>query len=221
MTRLRCLSLCACLGLSLTTLACGSGGSGAAKPWDQGRIANTGTDWWVNVTKGVFFFSVKITNSYLADKAGAATVISFTEGLIDKITPGAALASLLPTSGEVQPWTYDQGSDYTKDGPATATNFADATTYVDGAADPIFGVDPITGSTRTYQPVALTWELYTNGSTTTLQRMDAKIAQMASPGDAGKLFNDILSFSQYTPAPVGTIVWTQCTGSDPNPCGTL
>jgi hypothetical protein len=169
----------------------------------------------------VFFFSVKITNSYLADKAGAATVISFTEGLIDKITPGAALASLLPTSGEVQPWTYDQGSDYTKDGPATATNFADATTYVDGAADPIFGVDPITGSTRTYQPVALTWELYTNGSTTTLQRMDAKIAQMASPGDAGKLFNDILSFSQYTPAPVGTIVWTQCTGSDPNPCGTL
>jgi len=70
MTRLRCLSLCACLGLSLTTLACGSGGSGAAKPWDQGRIANTGTGWWVNATKGVFFFSVSLSNSYLTDKAG-------------------------------------------------------------------------------------------------------------------------------------------------------
>jgi len=107
MTRLRCLSLCACLGLSLTTLACGSGGSGAAKPWDQGRIANTGTGWWVNATKGVFFFSVSLSNSYLTDKAGGATVISFTEGLINKITPGVAPASLLPTSGEVPPWTYD------------------------------------------------------------------------------------------------------------------
>jgi hypothetical protein len=169
----------------------------------------------------VFFFSVSLSNSYLTDKAGGATVIGFTEGLIDKITPGASAASLLPTSGEVPPWTYDQISNYTMNGPATATNFADATTYVDGAADPIFGVDPSTGSTRTYQPVALTWELYTNGSTTAPQQMDAKIAQMASQGDAGKLFNDILSFPQYTPAPVGTITWTQCTGSDPNPCGTL
>ena len=212
MTRLRCLSLCACLGLSLTTLACGSG---AAKPWDQGRIANTGTEWWVNVTKGVFFFSVSISNSFLADKAGGATVISFTEGLINKITPGVAPASLLPTPGQVQPWTYDQTSDYTKDGPVTANNSVDATNYIDGAADPFFD------STRSYQPVALTWELYTNGSTTTPQQMDAKIVQMASQGDAGKLFNDVLTFSQYTPAPVGTITWTQCTGSDPNPCGSL
>jgi hypothetical protein len=214
MTRLRSLSLCACLGLSLTTMACGSGGSsGAAKPWDQGRIANTGTEWWVNATKGAYFFSIQITNSFLADKAGAATVISFTEGVINKITPSTtAPASLLPTSGEVAGWTYDQTSDYTKAGPATANNAADATNYIDGAADPIF--DP----TRTYQPVALSWEVYTNGSATTPQQIDAKIVQMVSSGDAGKLYNDVLTFSQYDPQ---NIPWTQCTGSDPTPCGTL
>jgi hypothetical protein len=203
-------------------MACGSGGSsGAAKPWDQARIANTGTDWWVNATKGVFFFSIKITNSFLTDKAGAATVISFTEGVINKITPSTtAPASLLPTSGEVPPWTYDQTpGGYTMNGPVTANNFTDATNYVDGAADPIYGVtNPAVGSTRSYQPVAFTWELYTNGSATTPQAMDAKIVQMASSGDAGKLYNDVLTFSQYDPQ---NVPWTQCTGSDPNPCGTL
>jgi len=142
-------------------------------------------------------------------------VISFTEGLINKITPRCGASLVAADIWRVPPWTYDQTSDYTKDGSVTATNSIDATTYIDGAADPFFD------STRSYQPVALTWELYTNGSTTTPQGMDAKIVQMASRGDAGKLFNDILSFSQYTPPPVGSVAWTQCTGSDPNPCGSL
>ncbi len=144
-------------------------------------------------------------------------MISFTEDAIRKITASTtAPASLLPTSGEVAGWTYDQtpGS-YTMNGPVTANNSIDATNYIDGAADPIF--DP----TRTYQPVALSWEVYTNGSATTPQQMDAKIVQMASSGDAGKLFNDVLTFSQYAPLPSGNIPWTRVTGSDPTPCGTL
>jgi hypothetical protein len=200
-------------------MACGSGGTGVVKPWDQARVANTGTDWWVNATKGVFFLSIKITNSYADDAVGRATVIGFVEDVIGKITPGAAPASLLPTSGEVQPWTYDPTSDYTKDGPASASNFVDATNLFDGAADPIFGVEnPLSGvSTRSYQPVGLAWGVYTDGATPE-HKMDAKVIQMASKGDAGKIYNDVLTFSQYSP---DNIPWTACTGPDPNPCGTL
>ena len=220
MTRLRCFSLCACLGLLLTTMACGSGGSsGAAKPWDRARIANTGTDWWINATKGVFFLSIKITNSYVDDTAGRASVISFVEDVIKKITPGATPASLLPASGDVPPWTYDQTSADTAAGPATANNFDAATALFDGAADAIFGVAvPFTPSTRSFQPVSLVWGVYTNGAAPP-QRMDAKVVLMASQGDAGRLYTDVLSYSQYAPAPVGSLDWKECTGSDPNPCG--
>jgi hypothetical protein len=203
----------------LTTLACGSGGSGAAKPWDEGRIANTGTDWWVNATKGVFFLSIKIKNSYADDTAGRASVITFVEDVIKKITPGATPASLLPASGEVQPWTYDPNGPNTAAGPATANNFDAATALFDGAADALFGVtDPFSPSTRTFQPVGLAWGVYTDGAT---YGMDAKVVQMASQGDAGKLYTDVLTYSQYLPAPVGSLDWKECTGSDPNPCGTL
>jgi hypothetical protein len=210
-------------------MACGSGGgrgggspdSGAAKPWDQARIANTGTDWWVNATKGAFLFSIKITNSYQDDAAGRASVITFVEDAIKKITPGATPASLLPASGEVQPWTYDQTSADTAAGPATANNFDAATALFDGAADALFGVTtPFVPSTRTFQPVSLVWGLYTNGATPE-QKMDAKVVQMASQGDAGKLYTDVLTYSQYAPAPVGSLDWKECTGSDPNPCGAL
>jgi len=66
MTRLRSLTLCACLALSLAAMACSSsssdggvkggpggaaGGSGSSL-WDEARIANTGTDWWLNIRKG-------------------------------------------------------------------------------------------------------------------------------------------------------------------------
>ena len=216
MTRLRSLSLCACLGLSLTTLACGSGGSsGAAKPWDEGRIANTGTDWWMNATKGVFFLSIKITNSY--DVAGRATVISFVEDVIKKIAPGATPASLLPASGEFTGWTYDPNSPDTAAGPAPASSFQAATDLFDGAADALFGVSvPFTPSTRSFQPVGLVWGVYTDGAT---HGMDAKVVQMASQGDAGRLYTDVLTYSQYLPAPVGSLAWKECTGSDPNPCG--
>jgi hypothetical protein len=214
----------------LTTLACGSGGSGgggtggtggsggsgATKPWDEGRIANTGTDWWVNATKGVFFLSIKITNSYADDAAGRATVISFVEDVIRKIAPGATPASLLPASGEFTGWTYDPNSPDTAAGPAPASNFDAATALFDGAADAIFGVAvPFTPSTRSFQPVRLVWGVYTDGAT---HGMDAKVVEMASQGDAGKLYTDVLTYSQYAP---DNIPWKECTGSDPNPCGAL
>jgi hypothetical protein len=166
----------------------------------------------------VFFLSIKITNSYLDDTAGRASVISFVEDVIKKIAPGATPASLLPLSGEIQPWTYDPTSADTAAGPATANNFKAATDLFDGAADAIFGADSAGVLTRTYQPVSLVWAVYTNGAAPP-QRMDAKVVLMASQGDAGRLYTDVLSYSQYAPAPVGSLAWKECTGPDPNPCG--
>jgi hypothetical protein len=202
------IAACACAAPPVD--AGGSGGADGAvtKPWDQGRVANAGTEWWVNAIQGVFFFSIKITNSYQADMVGRATVINFTEGMINKITPSTtAPASLLPASGEVTGWTYDQTSDNTKNGPVTATDFLAATNYIDGAAEPIFD------TTRSYQPLALAWEVYANGP---YHQMDVKVVQMASKADARTLYRDVLTFSQYAPQ---NIPWTQCAGSDPNPCG--
>jgi hypothetical protein len=201
-------------------MACGSGGTGAAKPFDNGRIANTGTSWWINVTKGVYFFSIKITNSYKDDAAGRATLISFTEDVLNKITPSTtAPASLLPAENEIAGWTYDQTSGYTMNGPALASTFQAATDLFDGAADPLFGVDSLGATIRSYVPVSLAWEIYTDGATTE-HKMDAKIVQMASKTDAGKLFTDLVdgTYSQYKPS---IIPWVQCTDSDPNPCGVL
>jgi hypothetical protein len=198
---------CACAVPPVDAGGSGSADGAVTRPWDQGRIANTGTDWWVNATSGVFFFSIKITNSYPDDTAGRATVINFTEVMIDKITPSTtAPVSLLPVSGEVAGWTYDQTSDYTKNGPVTASDFMAATNYIDGAAEPIFD------TTRSYQPLALAWEVYANSS---YHQMDVKVVQMASKADAGMLYRDVLSFLQYAPQ---NIPWTQCVGSDPNPC---
>ncbi|MGO9291786.1 MAG: hypothetical protein ACLQIJ_23895, partial [Polyangia bacterium] len=62
MTRLRLLGLCACLVLSLTTIACGSSNSGPST-WDQSRIANTSSDWWLNALKGEYYFSFDISSA--------------------------------------------------------------------------------------------------------------------------------------------------------------
>lgn len=213
MTRLRCLGLCACLGLSLTTMACGSGGSSsAAKPWDQGRIANTGTQWWVNATKGAFFFSMLFGPSYATDTAGQATAISFTEDAIKKLTPTTATpASLMPAPNEVAGWIYDPNSPDSVTGPAVANNFDAATALFDGAADPIFPNPP-----RSYVPVSLAWEVYGNTSTNPYQTIDAKIIQLPSSANAGRFYTDLLSESQYSK---DNNPWSECTGSDPNPCG--
>lgn len=213
MTRLRCLSLCACLGLLLTTMACGSGGgSGVAKPWDQARLANTGTDWWINATKGAFFFSVLLANSY-ADTAGRASAISFTESVINKLTPSTTdPTSLMPAP--TPDWPYDPNSTYSVNGPAVAHNNAEATDLVDGAADPLFD------STRSYQPVLLVWEVYDKPNSSPYETMNVKILQMASQANAGQIYNDLLTWPQYSDqAAGGDIPWSQCTGADPNPCG--
>ena len=216
MTRLRCLGLCACLGLSLTTMACGSGG--AAKPWDQGRIANTGTEWWVNATKGAYFFSMLFGPSYATDTAGLpntagqATVIAFTEDVIKKLTPAtAAPASLMPAPNEVAGWIYDPNSPDSVTAPAVANNADQANNLLDGSAAPIFPNPP-----RSYVPVSLAWEVYGNTSTNPYQTIDAKIVQLPSSANAGQFYTDLLSEPQYSK---DNNPWSECTGSDPNPCG--
>jgi hypothetical protein len=222
MTRLRSLTLCACLALSLAAMACSSsssnggvkggpggaaGGSGSSL-WDEARIANTGTDWWLNVRKGAYYFSLDITPSFEDDTVGREDVINFGKALAAKLTSGSpAPASLAPTANEVSGWTYDPDSARTASGPAVATNGTQAENLIDGGAAAFFD------GTKSYQAKGLAWEIYASGTYT----LDLQVWQMANAADATLLYTDLInSSSLYSNAP-----FVACSGTDPaNPCGT-
>ena len=203
MTRLRCFCLCACLALSLTAMACGS--SNSSEGWDQARVGNTGYGWWVNAIKSAYYFEVKITPSAQEDATGRATVITFAQKVVSRVTSStAAPATLVPTADESSGWTLDQNQPKTANGVATATDSTSAVALVDGAADPFYD------SSKSYQAKGLAWEVYTNGT----YSVDLKVWQMASAHDASLVYADLKLDSLYA-----NVTWTECSGTDTaNPC---
>jgi hypothetical protein len=216
MTRSNCFGLCACLALSLTALACGSSNSGPSTggSWDQARMGTTGTKWWINATKGAYFFSNQIGPSYECEADGQTQVIDFTKAMTAKLTSGSpGPMTLLPTSGEISGWAYgvDDITNQTIT-PQGATTQMAATDLIDGGADPFF--------TTSYSASAFGMETYQKDT----YLLDARVWQMASAADAGKLFTGLLSNSLYSQA---NIRWQPCTETtcpppvptaDPNKC---
>jgi hypothetical protein len=235
MTRPKCLSLCACLALLVTAMECGSsksdgggkggagaggggvggaggaaggaGGGGASKVWDEARIANTGTDWWLNIRKGAYYFSLDITPAYQDDVVGRKAVIDFGKAVAAKLTSASpAAATLVPAANEVSGWTFDPIADKTASGPAIANDPNTAEDLIDGGAAAFFD------GTKSYQAKTLAWENYINDT----YQMALQVWQMPNTADAVLLYTDLLtSSSLYKNAS-----FTPCSGTDPaNPCG--
>ena len=227
MTRLRSLTLCACIALSLAAMACsssssdggvkggsaaggtggGAAGSSGSSLWDEARIANTGTDWWLNIRKGAYFFSLDITPAYQDDTVGRKAVIDFGEAVAAKLTSASpAPATLVPAANEVSGWTLDPGNYKTASGPAVATDGTEAEGLIDGGAAAFFD------GTKSYQAKGLAWENYVNDT----YQLALQVWQMANAADATKLYTDLInSSSLYSNAP-----FSPCSGTDPaNPCG--
>jgi hypothetical protein len=176
--------------------------------WDEARIANTGTDWWLNIRKGAFYFSLDITLSYQDDIVGRADVISFGKAVAAKLTSAApGPATLVPAANEVSGWAFDPGESKTAAGPAVATNGTAAENLIDGGAAAFFD------GTKSYQAKALAWENYMNDT----YQLVLQVWQMANVADATLLYTDLInSSSLYSNAP-----FVACSGTDPaNPCGT-
>jgi hypothetical protein len=184
-----------------------AGGSGSSL-WDEARIANTGTDWWLNIRKGAYFFSLQITPAYQDDTVGRADVISFGKAVAAKLTSASpAPATLVPAANEVSGWTFDPGSYKTATGPAVATNGTQAEALIDGAAAAFFD------GTKSYQAKGLAWEDYINDT----YQLALQVWQMANTADATLLYTDLLTSSSL----YGNAPFTACSGTDPaNPCGT-
>ena len=213
MTRLRCLGLCACLGLSLTVVACGSsnsngggGGASGSTGWDEARIANTGTAWWLNATKGAYFFAAQISPSPTDDATGKTTVIDFAQKVVAKLKSGTPTpASLIPAANEIPSWAYAQDQDHTAtaNGPIVVTSQTSATDLIDGGADPFY--------TSSYSASGMAQEFYTNGT----YIIEIRIWQMGSTTQAKALFTGLLADSLYS---CDNYPWTQVSPSDPKPC---
>jgi len=82
----------------------------------QARIANTGTDWWLNIRKGAYFFSLDITRALQDDTVGRKAVIDFGKAVAAKLKSASpAPATLAPAANEVSGWTFGPGQ---RHGPA-------------------------------------------------------------------------------------------------------
>jgi hypothetical protein len=186
----------------------GAAGSSGSSLWDEARIANTATDWWLNTRKGAYYFSLDITPAYQDDTVGRKAVIDFGKAVAAKLTSASpAPATLVPTANEVSGWTYDPDSARTAAGPASATNGVAAEALIDGGAAAFFD------GTKSYQAKGLAWEKYVSG----IYILDLQVWQMANVADATLLYTDLLkSSSLYSNAS-----FVACSGTDPaNPCGT-
>jgi hypothetical protein len=166
----------------------GTGGTASTKPWDAGRVSNTGTDWWVNARRGTYYFAVKLQNSYEDDLAGKAAAIEFANAVAAKIGAGTAtpaIATLVPASNEVGGWTYDPDNAKTASGPAVATTHQKAEEYIDGSAAPFY--------TASYSAAGFAWANYVKSA----YLLELTIWQMASAADTTKLYGDLLSLPLY------------------------
>ena len=213
MTRSSCFGLCVCLALSLTVLACGSSNSnpGTSAPWDQARIGDAGTNWWVNARKGAYFISAQFSPSYVDSATGRALVITFTQSVLAKLKAGAAPATLVPAASELPGggWQLDPQEPKTASGPGVATTEDEAVALIDGSASPFYCTDLTSQKdcSKLYQATGLAWEIYAKDPS---YLIELKVWQMASAADATALYSDLLKNSLYS-----NVTWVDCTGSDP------
>lgn len=166
----------------------GTGGTASTKPWDAGRISNTGTDWWINARRGTYYFAVRLQNSYEDDLAGKAAATEFANAVAAKIGAGTAtpsIGTLVPAASEVSGWTFDPDNAKTSSGPAVATTHAKAEEYIDGSAAPFY--------TASYSAAAFAWENYAKAS----YLLELTIWQMASASDTTQLYSDLLKLPLY------------------------
>jgi hypothetical protein len=218
MIRSRRFGLCACLVFSLTAVACGSSTStpsttgtpsgtatstssstGASSSWDQARLGNTTTAWWLNAQKGQFFLAVKLKGSPADDTTGRALEVKVAQVIAKK--SGSSALALLPSVSELPgTWVTDPDITYTDKGPAVADNLTDITVWIDGGADPFF--------TSAYSAKALAWANYV-ASDDTGYAFDLRVWQMASAADAKKLYSDLLGNSLYN-----NVTWATCGATD-------
>jgi hypothetical protein len=214
MTRSGCIGVCAGLALSLFALGCGSstsesgtggsGGGGSSGSWEMARIGNPGTGWWMNAVKGKFFLSIKLKNSYAEDVAGRSETVAITKLSAGKSGTGAL--ALVPSASELPgSWANDSDVGYTADGPVLATDFAKATEFIDGGADPFYD------QSKTYKAAAFAWANFkeSDPSKDSPYGLDLRVWEMASAANAKSLYADLLSNSLYSP---DNVPWKECTG---------
>lgn len=203
MTRPRCLSLCACLALSLTAMACGSSNSGPPT-WDTARIGDTGTDWYFSAVKGADYVFLDIANPNAAsDITMKADVITFAQDVLAKYRSGAAPLSMVPASGEVAGWTYNPAFPKSYPNPGVATDFTGADNLIDGGAAAFF--------TSSYSATGFAWENYINDT----YILELQVWQMASAKDANQVYTDLPNTSSLYS---NVLSWIPCTGTGSNPC---
>lgn len=177
--------------------------------WDQARIGNTGTSWWMNVVKGKFFLSIKLRNSWVDDSAGRAEAVGIAKLLASK--SGSTALDLIPKLIELPgTWIYDPSYVETQAGPVVATTYEQAINYIDGGAAPFYE----SGVTAK----VLAWGNYleTDSDKDAPYSLDLRIWEMASASDAGTLYATLLKNSLYSP---DNVPWETCQGGDAaNPC---
>jgi hypothetical protein len=206
MIRFGSIGLCAGLMLSLFALGCGSsnsdsGGSNGA-PWDQARIGNSGTAWWINATKGKFFISAKMKPSYKDDLQGRAQVVSLGKLVAEK----SGSNSVLPKPEEVPgKWINDADKPETANGQVVATDETKATDLIDGGAAPFY--------TSSYKAKTFVWANYLedDASKESPLKLELILWEMGSTADAKTLYKDLLDNSLYS-----NVSWTTCAATDAN-----
>lgn len=169
-------------------------------PWDQARLGNGGTGWWMNAQKGKFFLSIKLRNSYPEDTAGRAEAVSISKLVASRT--GSTAVDLVPLPKELPGiWAYDPD----QQGPVVATTYDQVTSIIDGAAAPFY--------TSAYSAKVLAWANYSESRGDMSYRLDLQVWEMASAGDAAALYTDLLKNSLYS-----SVSWKTCQSSGENLC---
>jgi hypothetical protein len=177
-------------------------------PWDQARIGDMGTGWWMNAQKGKFFISTRLRITDATDRTGRAQAINITEIVTNK--SGSTALSLVPLPSELPgKWIYDPEMGMTAAGPMVATTFDEATKYINGGADPFYN------STKGYSAKVFAWANYRETPGDAAYYLDLRIWEMASPADAASLYSDLLQNALYSP---DNVPWKTCQGVAGNPC---
>jgi hypothetical protein len=176
--------------------------------WDQARIADMGTGWWVNAQKGKFFISTRLRIADAMDGTGRPLAISITEIVTNK--SGSTALSLVPLPSELSgKWIYDPEKGETAQGPVVATTFDEASRFFDGGADPFYN------SAKGYSAKVSAWANYRETPGDAAYYLDLRIWEMASAADAASLYNDLLQFAYWSP---DNVPWKTCQGVAGNPC---
>ena len=239
MTRLRCVSFCACLALSVAAMECGSsksdggakggaggaaggtgtggaaggaggaGGGGASKLWDEARIANTFMAWWLNIRKGAYYVSLEIGTPDQDDAVARKAVIDFGKAVAAKIT------SASPATAALAPADGEvSGWKFDPIAGKTDSGPAVANDYPTATFLIDGAADPFFDPSKSYQAKTLIWQNYLSDTYTLV----LQVWQMPSTEQAVSVYADLPTNSVSSVYKQAT--FTPCAGTDPaNPCG--